>query len=699
MEFKKDTGSKNKILLIVIATWIFALTATVFIGILIFPELKKMSKSRKKDRPRNSYDDGTDISWLGTEPEVSIVEDGYFVTDGKSIFFKNQYDNNRLYSYYKDGDSGVSLKAVVDTIPGMMYYYDGYIYYTGEINDRSIPGAAAIYRVKTDGSKEEMLTSLEPDACYVAFEHLADGKLYFSFEEAFSGEKTFYKMDLKSLEIKPLNSENTYMHRIERIVAATEDALYVMTRSGLEKFEPESGKYEPVIENFASKSCIIYEGYVYYTEYTKKYNGGVYVNRVSLDGSDRQSIYEADVLWEKDVKVFVLNNKVFILTKSESETFDTYGDYVNYVNIYSCELDGSNPELVCANVNLLGISEDSIYYNFFDASQISKRNTLGQKFENVRSFPTYKRDIGIEGEISEEYVFLNPEDLNKAWVIYNSPCSFYNPKTEGYYTANYFYYDENGELYKNTWKNIDGKNYYFGEDGRMYSQEYTPDNYFVGEDGTVSDFETPLEYLYTEYPESEMFIRDLSYYETGAPTDTEILDRGKVYELTNMQVLVTKTFSKEEVYEMKRQEGIYIKELDMFAVVGEDEGYNEDFKGECIELKQSMDSYLQFKLVKRKGSERYILAIGYNYGEIEVEPVVFPAYIGSVYLTKDAKFEDTKDEKVYEEDFSEYYSEYSETIEDLKDEVKHFPFYVYAYILDYDTVDGAYVISRLRRYR
>ena len=82
-----------------------------------------------------------------------------------------------------------------------------------------------------------------------------------------------------------------------------------------------------------------------------------------------------------------------------------------------------------------------------------------------------------------------------------------------------------------------------------------------------------------------------------------------------------------------------------------------------------------------------------------MEPVVFPAYIGSVYLTKDAKFEDTKDEKVYEEDFSEYYSEYSETIEDLKDEVKHFPFYVYAYILDYDTVDGAYVISRLRRYR
>ena len=153
MEFKKDTGSKNKILLIVIATWIFALTATVFIGILIFPELKKMSKSRKKDRPRNSYDDGTDISWLGTEPEVSIVEDGYFVTDGKSIFFKNQYDNNRLYSYYKDGDSSVSLKAVVDTIPGMMYYYDGYIYYTGKINDGSIPGAAAIYRVKTDGSK------------------------------------------------------------------------------------------------------------------------------------------------------------------------------------------------------------------------------------------------------------------------------------------------------------------------------------------------------------------------------------------------------------------------------------------------------------------------------------------------------------------------------------------------------------------
>ena len=35
----------------------------------------------------------------------------------------------------------------------------------------------------------------------------------------------------------------------------------------------------------------------------------------------------------------------------------------------------------------------------------------------------------------------------------------------------------------NTWKEIDGKQYYFGSDGYMLSNTTTPDGYYVGADG------------------------------------------------------------------------------------------------------------------------------------------------------------------------------------------------------------------------
>lgn len=38
--------------------------------------------------------------------------------------------------------------------------------------------------------------------------------------------------------------------------------------------------------------------------------------------------------------------------------------------------------------------------------------------------------------------------------------------------SGWFYYDENGELIKDCWKNINGKDYYFWSDGRMASDEF-----------------------------------------------------------------------------------------------------------------------------------------------------------------------------------------------------------------------------------
>ena len=113
MDLKKEGITKNKILLTVITIWIFAVATTIFISVFIFSSNKESSKkgmSKKSDRSEEVF------YFNDQEPELNIVEEGYVVTDGKSVFFKNQYDNNKLYSYYKEGDN-VTLKPIADTVP------------------------------------------------------------------------------------------------------------------------------------------------------------------------------------------------------------------------------------------------------------------------------------------------------------------------------------------------------------------------------------------------------------------------------------------------------------------------------------------------------------------------------------------------------------------------------------------------------
>lgn len=684
MDLKKEGITKNKILLTVITIWIFAVATTIFISVFIFSSNKESSKkgmSKKSDRSEEVF------YFNDQEPELNIVEEGYVVTDGKSVFFKNQYDNNKLYSYYKEGDN-VTLKPIADTVPGTMYYYEDYIYYTGVQNDKNVPGSIAIYRAKTDGSGEEMLMPLEEDAGYASLDALVEGKLYFSYYRESLGFRYVYLMDLKSLEPERLDIRSSYTIGQDPIVAVTKDAVYFKELSKLKRVDLESKEEKFCYIDTYISSCIVYGEYIYYTSLSEYQDSmRINVNRVSLDGSDKKLIYTTSEPWAYDVKLLAFNNKIFILTKSEP---DEIKGYEEFGNIRSCEPDGSELSLVSARANLMGVSDNALYYAFYYDSEIKETDTLGKKFETLRRFPTYKRDVSAEGEISEEYVFLDPKDFNKGWVSYNTSSNFYNPKTKGYSKENYFYYDENGELYKNSWKNIDGKNYYFGEDGRMYSQEYTPEGYFVGEDGSVSDFEAPFKFLYSEYPDSKMIVKEHPYLYT------DIIDRDNVYELTNTEIFATKTFSEEEVAVMKSRKYIYIEGPGIIAAVAENEGYNEEFQGECIKLKQSKYLNIEFKLVKPRGS--YIYTLKLKEGDSKPVPLVFLVYSGSAYVTKDATVvankESSPDKGENEISFKDYCSELGVYFKGGL----HFPeFHAGADILDCDTVNKTYAISRLNK--
>lgn len=51
-------------------------------------------------------------------------------------------------------------------------------------------------------------------------------------------------------------------------------------------------------------------------------------------------------------------------------------------------------------------------------------------------------------------------------------------------TNGWWYQEYDGSYPSNTWKEIEGKQYYFGSDGYMLSNTTTPDGYKVGADGS-----------------------------------------------------------------------------------------------------------------------------------------------------------------------------------------------------------------------
>ena len=112
---------------------------------------------------------------------------------------------------------------------------------------------------------------------------------------------------------------------------------------------------------------------------------------------------------------------------------------------------------------------------------------------------------GVSGKI--DHITIKDSVTNKYWWIsvYRIPDSMsstdelkefkkYVITTNGYQNnvasigwqeneKGYWYNYGNGTYPKNEWKEIDGKSYYFGEDGYMWEDSWTPDGYYVNASG------------------------------------------------------------------------------------------------------------------------------------------------------------------------------------------------------------------------
>lgn len=87
----------------------------------------------------------------------------------------------------------------------------------------------------------------------------------------------------------------------------------------------------------------------------------------------------------------------------------------------------------------------------------------------------------------------------------------------------WWYEEENGNYIKTDWKLINGKWYYFGEDGYLYTNKVTPDGYKVDKNGEITEKLTERETEITtavEIPETETTVPETT------PKSTEYVPVG-----------------------------------------------------------------------------------------------------------------------------------------------------------------------------
>lgn len=181
------------------------------------------------------------------------------------------------------------------------------------------------------------------------------------------------------------------------------------------------------------------EGYIYWTCSSNK--DGLYYAIGKLDGT--QEVYKIPELRSSQ--------------SNDIHTIYSIGTFRNgSANVYKVRTDQSNFfDLKVSHEAVGSISIDGVY-----STSINKESEYGDEV-----IPAYGTKQFAENRVTSGW----KEDESGWW------------------------YDNGDGTYPvNQWKEIEGKQYYFGEDGYMYQSQYTPDGYWVDENGVWIESEPQL---------------------------------------------------------------------------------------------------------------------------------------------------------------------------------------------------------------
>lgn len=433
---------------------------------------EKRSKSDKKNKDKadgedseekaqeseEETDDKSSVSALEVPPNSALDDGNLFgntlcyariVKADDSIYFRNAFDNERLYSI---SSNGTLAPAFGEIYPKDMQYKNGYIYYANT-SKGDIPSQDTdrnIYRLNVSTGVNERLTNISFDNSandvWLSLDTLVGDYCYFTY---YDGKKQGYHIACVNItnaqtgDIHIIPVDNCMGSPMPNVV---DNKLYYRAKDGLNVLDMSTGENALIIPGFSCESYMIYDNKIFYTVGVEQGEANVSLMGGFLDAasSEMQVLYRLSepVSIVDDVQFNIYGDNIYFVTKSPSAS-----DARTVSKLYKMTLSGEDPVVLEDNVTWFNIIDGDIYYKYAHKDDV----------EFSRTQPMYRltagntKVINAKGEGKRQLLFA-PEDFNKGW------------KANG---KKWYYYDANGNMLKSGWQVIDGNWYYFYDDGSM----------------------------------------------------------------------------------------------------------------------------------------------------------------------------------------------------------------------------------------
>ena len=401
----------------------------------------KKSVSESEVPPNSALDDGNLFG--NTLCYARIVK-----AEG-SIYFRNAFDNERLYSI---SSNGTLAPAFGEIYPKDMQYKNGYIYYANT-SKGDIPSQDTdrnIYRLNVSTGVNERLTNISFDNSandvWLSLDTLVGDYCYFTY---YDGKKQGYHIACVNItnaqtgDIHIIPVDNCMGSPMPNVV---DNKLYYRAKDGLNVLDMSTGENALIIPGFSCESYMIYDNKIFYTVGVEQGEANVSLMGGFLDAasSEMQVLYRSSepVSIVDDIQFNIYGKNIYFVTKSPSAS-----DARTVSKLYKMTLSGENPVVLEDNVTWFNIIDEDIYYKYAHNDDV----------EFSRTQPMYRLISGDTKVIdsprdAKRQLLFAPEDFNKGW------------KANG---RKWYYYDANGNMLKSGWQVIDGNWYYFYDDGSM----------------------------------------------------------------------------------------------------------------------------------------------------------------------------------------------------------------------------------------
>lgn len=393
---------------------------------------------------------------------------GRMVSDGTRIYYRNSYDDSKLYAFKKDGSG---MFRLLDERVKDLHMIGDWIYYSGEDDNN-------LFKIKTDGSEKRKLTNIQfptqDSGC--SFETIVDGKLYYLYGggPSYGTDISEYDEDTGSIRTIAHINPDQVTNRISPNIV--EDQLYYQQADGIYRCGLDGSNVTRLVPDLVCHEFLMAKGYIYYVTAPGDPAAPQYIGRVKLDGTGMETLAEASA--GGYMKLNIYKDKLYYIS----------GYPVG--NLSVMELDGSGKKTFPYVLDWYNIIDGRIYMNSRSQdnewlplySCDSDGNNVSEVFD-VEPFKSQAAGNGKAGWAAS----------GADWYYYNQDGTLRTGWLQD--AGSQYYLESDGKMKLGLWLVDESKKkgYYFDETGRMQTGSFTfnmngqEKRYTFYQDGTYSE--------------------------------------------------------------------------------------------------------------------------------------------------------------------------------------------------------------------